>query len=123
LGDKVDARTDIYSLGVVLFRMLTGQLPFDLKLSATLLRHQLISPAPPPSWLCEDLDPRIEAIVLKAMRKNPANRYDCALELEADLDLVLEGYAPQSSFELREPDVYRPKSERAEQAATLLGLR
>jgi serine/threonine-protein kinase len=104
-----------------MFRMLTGQLPFDLKLSATLLRHQLFSPTPPPSWLCDDLDPRIDNIVLKAMRKNPANRYASALELLVDLDCVLDGHPPQSSFEPREADVYRPRSEFAERAAAMIG--
>ncbi len=81
-----------------MFRMLTGQLPFDLKLSTTLLRHQLSSPTPPPSWLCDELDPNVEAIVLKAMRKNPANRYASALELAEDLALVQSGHAPRAAF-------------------------
>ncbi|HEY0463144.1 MAG TPA: serine/threonine-protein kinase, partial [Polyangiaceae bacterium] len=123
LGDRVDARTDIYSLGVVMFRMLTGQLPFDLKLSATLLRHQLSSPTPPPSWLCDELDPNVEGIVLKAMRKNPAHRYASALELADDLNRVQNGQAPRAAFSTPETDVYTPRSARAEQAAAMLGFR
>jgi len=122
LGDKVDARTDVYSLGVVMFRMLTGQLPYDLKLSATLLRHQLSSPTPPLSWLCDDLDPNIEAIVLKAMRKNPAHRYASAVELLEDLRRVQNGQAPRTAFALIAADRYTPQTARAEHAAKLLGF-
>ena len=89
VGDPVDSRTDVYALGVVLFRMITGQLPFDLPLGATLLRHHLYSPVPPLSWLIEGIDPRIERLVMRATRKDPVLRYPSMLALLADLDALV----------------------------------
>jgi serine/threonine-protein kinase len=129
LCDPIDARTDVYALGVVMFRMLTGQLPFDAEPGVDLLSHQLFSPAPPPSWLKEDLDRRVEAIVLRAMRKHPDNRYPSMEKLLFDLDGALglrlgaEGdavpHVPLAKF----PDVYKPKNPSGREVAQLLAAR
>ncbi len=64
----------------------------------------------------------MERIVLKAMRKDPANRYASALELAEDLARVQHGQAPRAGFSQPESDVYRPQSARAAQAAEMLGV-
>lgn len=122
LAEVVDARTDIYAMGVVMFRLFTGHLPFETNQPADLLRHQLFTPLPPPSWLDERLDPRIERMILTATRKNPDNRYASMQELASDLEVVVGvssgvvGPRPPKIL----PDAYTPCTERGAEALGIL---
>lgn len=122
LVEQVDGRTDVYGLGVVMFKMLTGHLPFDSEPRADMLRHQLFSPPPPASWLCDDLDPTVDGIVLKAMRKHPDNRYPEVSALLDDVSAVLDNQQQRASDPglVISPDRYVPKSEQGKAALAIL---
>jgi tRNA A-37 threonylcarbamoyl transferase component Bud32 len=86
----VDARSDVYSLGVMLYEMLTGERPFQGK--ERLLLLQVLEDDPrPPRRLREDIPRDLETICLKAMAKSPAGRYPQAAALAADLRRFLSG--------------------------------
>ena len=123
VGDPTVVRADVYSLGAVLFRVLTGELPFDVNAQASLLAHQLLSAAPPPSWLNEGLSEHVDRVVLTALKKHPSNRYADMQALADDLERILEGSAALGCASLREPDRYEPRSEMGRQAIALLGRR
>ena len=74
-GLKVDPRSDIYSLGIVLFEMLTGHVPFEAETPLAVLFKQIQNPPPPLSLVRPDLPYQFEAVLLKALAKNPADRY------------------------------------------------
>jgi serine/threonine-protein kinase len=130
LVEHVDGRADVYGLGVVMFRMLTGHLPFESEPRADMLRHQLFSPPPPASWLCDGLSPLVDSIVLRAMRKHPDNRYTSMAALLEDVTLALknrekldsaldDNLAPTRQLTVQ-PDTYVPSSTHGKAALELL---
>jgi serine/threonine protein kinase len=122
LAEQVDARTDVYAMGVVMFRLFTGHLPFETDAPADLLRHQLFSSVPPPSWLDDQLDSRVERMILTATRKNPANRYASMQELLDDLDALVGVTAADVSERPPPiaPDTYAPRTGRGSEALAIL---
>ncbi|HEX7354798.1 MAG TPA: Stk1 family PASTA domain-containing Ser/Thr kinase [Mycobacteriales bacterium] len=90
-GEHVDGRSDIYSTGCLLYELLTGVPPFQGE-SAVAVAYQHVREDPlPPSQIDPDLPPSLDAVVLKAMAKNPANRYQSAGEFKTDVDRAAAG--------------------------------
>lgn len=88
-GDPADVRSDTYALGVMLYEMLTGELPFKADTGYGLIFKHINEPPPAPRTLQPDLPPAVEAIILKALSKSPAERYQSAMELAEALAQAL----------------------------------
>ena len=88
-GGYVDCRTDIYSLGIVMYEMLTGKLPFESDSPIAIAMKHIDEIPVAPAVLCPDVSPEFQDIVLKAMSKETRKRYQSVSALKSDLEVIL----------------------------------
>ncbi len=111
MGEEVDIRSDIYSLGVVLYEMLSGKLPFEATTPWSIISQHIANKPPALSMTAGDLPPAVEELVNKMLAKDPDDRYQTPGELLAAIEAALRGRVGAGKKPLRTP--------RIEQAAAL----
>jgi serine/threonine-protein kinase len=90
-GESVDSRSDVYSTGCLLYELLTGRPPFVGDSPVSVAYQHVREQAAPPSSLDEELSPEIDAIVMKSLTKDVADRYQSASAMRADIERYLAG--------------------------------
>lgn len=90
-GGYTDEKSDLYSVGVTLFEMVTGRVPFDADNPVTVALKQINDEPPKPSSFVPELPEAIDNIILRAMKKSKSERYDSALQMIAELDHMKKG--------------------------------
>ena len=100
-GDRTDGKSDVYSIGVMLYEMLTGKLPFEADSAVSVAIMQLQSDPQPPRDINPDIPAGLEEITLRAMRKDPTQRYATAEEMLFDLQKVTKN--PDTVFNYEYP--------------------
>ncbi|MBN1978860.1 MAG: protein kinase [Anaerolineae bacterium] len=110
---KLDARTDVYSLGVVLYELLVGRVPFTADTPYAIVHDHIFTPLPMPRELKPDLPESLERVLLKALAKEPDDRFQSVAELIAALEGALK---PPAESKTKETVVVPPPSTTVRQA-------
>jgi len=108
-GKRGDRRTDIYSLGAILYEMLTGSMPFEGANPFLIMNARLSGDPVAPRQKNAEIPPTVEEIVLHAMARNPHDRYATALEMKNDLDHPDQVHVTGRAQRLEAPQVWKSR--------------
>jgi serine/threonine-protein kinase len=111
-GETVTAASDLYSVGVTMFELLTGRVPFDGDSPVNIALKHVNDPIPRPSSIDPRIPTALEAVVMRAMQKDPGLRYQTAEEMLSDLDAAARGIVPADTAQITQV-VQRPAAARA----------
>lgn len=103
-GEKITTRSDIYSIGITLYEMITGAPPFQGETFASILVQQIQAQPRMPSEIVADIDPVLEAVIMRALSKSPDERYPTAHAMLEDLERKLEEL-PEATTIFRTPRI------------------
>jgi eukaryotic-like serine/threonine-protein kinase len=122
-GLAVDSRADLYAIGVILWELLTGRVPFDAESAVTIALKHVSEPPVPPAELVPTIPAAMDAVVLRALAKDPADRYQNADDFIADLQAARDAPPEAAVFAPRRVDVIEEEPpERSRWWLWLLGL-
>jgi serine/threonine protein phosphatase PrpC len=108
-GKRGDQRTDIYSLGAILYEMFTGQVPFQGPNVYAVMNARLVGDPTAPRKLNPQLSPQIEEIILHAMERDPAKRYHSAAAMKAELEAPEKVHVTERHQRLQRPTAWKRK--------------